>query len=913
MYSSVSDGMSAEFGGASRAGYRREFEEMESRIRKCERQRAELERQFADLMRERAESERAAARAMKQRQKRLLEAERQRMERNESILRMLNKIDQQAASLAAKTDRLKMLKTQYEMYLMRTYSSAQSAYPSVYNPPMIAAPPPPMLPKAPQSPSKSSFAQYLSDLTLQQQQTSIDPIPPPTALSNYLATQQQKNAFNQSVAPLERPYSRMFDRGPSWETDVAQRRPPTAGSELVPLSNGGAKAKRFEMSNEDFIRYIDSEVLKEPIPTVSVVAPTPEGTMKKGGQVRGAAYLEDAGLSEDEQRPEAVDRLTEDVDQFSIVAKEEIPGIGEKKEEDDKNPMGPCETREEIASMAQGRETENNQPILEDTINNKSDYLDKEPDYITNNDPSPENKVTSQNKGIDDGYAGNNLAARIVSQDQEMYNVPQVEEESNISHMADNEHATEYPAEQRDISNQQPTVYPSEDQGPSQPYNDQFYQMSSETEPNGVLTNATDVLLAEESQLENPLPSSQEYVNQEQIPSNNDGAQHLPQQPLVQQSASKVGSQHWSAARQAMRTKAFPGVSSKVPSPEMTQPPEGVAEPQYEVQYDTDTSQANQAPVDSNVVQSQEGVVASGISENAEQNIEAYPEYVAGATEQSYYTEEPASDRQEASPAQGYQDDGMGQPVDYQTGPLDDGQQGAMYQYQQADGQQATYQEGQYVEGTSADQMQYQYPEGTDQTVTQYGTQEGYQDPNQQYQYDPQYYDQQQQQQGYDGQYYSEDPQQQQDQQQYYMEDPNQQQAHYEQQDPAQQQQDVTPVDQYQPEQAEGQAYYPTDAPYEAVSQHPVSTEGTDQAPPIDEPTSESSKPVVSQNTPDVPSVEAPPIADVKPPKGKPEKKSTPGKQTNDPKSVKKGSEPASDTPTVSSVNDESDFDFSTQ
>lgn len=47
---------------------------------------------------------------MKLKYKRMMELERQRAERNESLLRMLHKIDQQAASLAAKTDRLKMLK-----------------------------------------------------------------------------------------------------------------------------------------------------------------------------------------------------------------------------------------------------------------------------------------------------------------------------------------------------------------------------------------------------------------------------------------------------------------------------------------------------------------------------------------------------------------------------------------------------------------------------------------------------------------------------------------------------------------------------------------------------------------------------------------------------------------------------------
>uniref|UniRef100_A0A182IQS4 Uncharacterized protein n=1 Tax=Anopheles atroparvus TaxID=41427 RepID=A0A182IQS4_ANOAO len=782
MYSSISDGLSAELAGA-RAGYRREFEEMESRIRKCERQRAELELQFGELMRERAESERAAARAKKQRHKRLMEAERQRAERNESILRMLNKIDQQAASLAAKTDRLKMLKTQYEMYLMRTYSSVQPSV-SAYNPPMIAAPPT-MLPKAPQSPSKSCFAQYLSDLTHQQQQASIDPIPPPTALSNYLAT--QKKPFIQSssyAAPIERPYSRMFDRGVPWEADEAQRHSATAGSEVVPLpmANGGAKSKRFDMSNEDFIRYIDSEVLKEPIPMVSVVAPSPEGSSTME-QVRGA-YLEDAGMSEDE--PVVIDQLVEGVEQFSIVPKEDVPKNVDWKDVDGEAALLRPETREEDTSVVT-KDHAQPQPLLEEALHNEPDYQAEEQVYTSKKEPPPNSEVTALYKGLGEGQLSDDLVDRIAPQEvQEHYDASQAVvaqqpiEGSTLVQFKEPEYIPEYPGEQQDATYQQQTVYGSEENGSSQAYNEQLYEKPVGDEHIESLAHAVEQRPVEDIHLPNALQSSQEY-KPEQHPSNNEvytEAQPQPLQPVQQMMHQPTaGGQRWSTARQAMRSKAFPGVSSEPPSPEMKLPVEESYEPTSQIE----TAQKSEDHADPNLVQGHyEGDDTSGSVENTAQNAEAYPDYATGTNDQSYYTpttvEEPTVDLQSAtSPAVSYPDDGMGQPIEYQTGPLDDSQQAGVYQYQQADGRQATYQEGQYAEGSSSATMQYQYAE-------------------------------------------------------------------------------------------------------------------------------------------DAPSVESTPASDAaSTPKANPEKNSSKGKQTNDPKPAKNDAEPASDTPTVSTVNDESDFDFSTQ
>ncbi|KAL9692974.1 hypothetical protein quinque_012259 [Culex quinquefasciatus] len=166
----------------NRHNYQFRFQEMESKIRKCELERTQLEQRFTQLMRERQECEKAAERSMKLKYKRMMELERQRAERNESLLRMLHKIDQQAASLAAKTDRLKMLKTQYESYLIRSWSSQRalppSPAPSICSHQILPpAPPQPSYYRNTESP-KSDFVRYLSDMT--HTQTAIhNPIPPP--------------------------------------------------------------------------------------------------------------------------------------------------------------------------------------------------------------------------------------------------------------------------------------------------------------------------------------------------------------------------------------------------------------------------------------------------------------------------------------------------------------------------------------------------------------------------------------------------------------------------------------------------------------------------------------------------------------------------------------------------------------
>ncbi|XP_058055982.1 uncharacterized protein LOC131207387 [Anopheles bellator] len=748
-------GLVSETVGA-KTSYRREFDEMENRIRKCERERAELEQRFAELMRERTDCERAAARAMKQRHKRQIEADRQRAERNESILRMLNKIDLQAASLAAKTDRLKMLKTQYEMYLMRTWSSAQhNGYQAPL--PMIMAPP-----AAP----KSEFVHYLSELT-HQQTASLNMIPPPTALSSYLASQQKAMPMVPSFASTaDDSLTRKYETSALTPNDISP----------VP-SVGGTKAKRFEMSNEDFIRYIDSEVLKEPIPSVNVVAPSPELVKQNHG-----AYLEDVTVSEDEQRaPEK--GPPETMDQFSIV-ENSAKALGEKVE----------------LSWADVADKNSSQVINKETIRQNSVSLKFS--LFMRNFPK-KLRLIQQNPALLSKFRKKmHSSSRIMVKLRDTL-VDRCEEHNQLV----------------------PAMLPIEDHS---------IQQSRATNP------------------------------------------------------------HWSMARQAMKSRAFPVASSKPREPEV-QLAAGLV-------YETDVETVDQeVDPNENVQQpgSAEQTVTNGDGDcNVVQSITTLEDQAVTAEQQE----------QVSSSADGYHRDEnvMYQAPQYDATSYGNETQQAVteaYQYQAVEG---SYQEGQYVEGTATDQSMYQYQEGADQT-NPYDTSGTYLDPNQQqYQYDEnaQYYNQQQ---SYgEGQYYSENADQQaqqQQQQQYYVDNTGQQQQQQELYEGQEEQQQLA-TDQYTGEQQ--QMYYPSDGPDQANSQDaPATAEGEAPAgvtdavedPSRDQP--EATKPA------DHSSLDTTAVSDpAKDPSV--ETKNTIPSSTND-------QPPATDTPTVSSVNDESDFDFSTQ
>uniref|UniRef100_A0A182VQF4 Uncharacterized protein n=1 Tax=Anopheles minimus TaxID=112268 RepID=A0A182VQF4_9DIPT len=837
----------------ARASYRREFEEMENRILRCERQRAELERQFEDLMRERADCEKAAVRAMKQRQRRQMEVERQRTERNESILRMLNKIDQQAASLAAKTDRLKMLKTQYEMYLMRTWSTPAQALPS-YSVPMIMAPPV-MHTKLPQSPQKSGFVQYLNELT-NQQTTSINCIPPPTALSNYISSQQKPFTLDSSngTGPPERPYSRALNVGLQEETTMMHY-----GASGAQMAAGGSKANKFEMSNEDFIRYIDSEVLKEPIPKVSIIAPSPVVEVAEKKQT-GAAYLEDATMSEDEPIGDLSNKLKE----FSMMVdaeskKDTSNNTAKERSVDETHQLGEVVENASETIVAENEDHSSNEPPLDEILNEDCEVIAEKNSKIGHKNQGSfdhdvqEGQTDSRTSGMDIPHEDpeHTLARDEISQDlRNTAHHELVNPSNDVVYEPTGPNVDYLEGSPRTDENVYNTV---QSQGPL--YDDQQYSASNDTL--------------------NPETASELNVQQLQEP--------------IEQSATR--NQHWTTARQALRSKALPVVSSKPPSPETDLQEQG----EFEGQHETITTvAADIGNIDQEIVQS------SPVQNDPPNN--EYPAYSVEANDPYYQTDasgvvHPSTEQMQTPVSQGYHNDAMGQPVEYHQG---DTQQAAAYQYE-------NNQEGQYIAGT--EESQYQYQEVADPTSSTYATQEGYQDPNQQYQYDEnaQYYSDQQ---AYDAQYYSQDPQ---HQQQYYMGDPHQQQeaGQYEQQmdQPNQeQQQQIEPTDQYPTVvETNGQAaFYPSEKQYDPAIHNPEQIEPVSGTATGDDPQ------VVEEQT----TVDTSAVIDATLVKDKQEKKAadaSPQQLTVEQKPSRKEADPGSDVPTLSTVNDESDFDFSSQ
>ncbi|GAB0093569.1 hypothetical protein DMENIID0001_087280 [Sergentomyia squamirostris] len=97
------------------------FERLQAKIRKSEMERQELECRFENLMRSSNECEKTSLKVLRAEYKKFMDEERQRAERNENLLQTLDRIDFQAAALAAKTERLRLLKSQYKSLLLKNW------------------------------------------------------------------------------------------------------------------------------------------------------------------------------------------------------------------------------------------------------------------------------------------------------------------------------------------------------------------------------------------------------------------------------------------------------------------------------------------------------------------------------------------------------------------------------------------------------------------------------------------------------------------------------------------------------------------------------------------------------------------------------------------------------------------------
>ncbi|XP_055634930.1 uncharacterized protein LOC129774895 [Toxorhynchites rutilus septentrionalis] len=881
----------------NRQNYKLRFQEMENKIKQCELQRTDLEQKFAQLMRERQECEKVAARSLKAKYQRMMELEKQRAERNESLLRMLHKIDQQAASLAAKTDRLKMLKTQYETYLMRSWSSQRALPPSpnapLYSPqPQLLSPVPQtspyLFPRRTTDSPKSEFVKYLSDMT-HVQTVAHSPIPPPMALSNYIS----------SNPPLQ---SQHFPAGyhypsPMWSQDpflkpshaeatvtsptdynpvrVTESVIPPTPRRTVPAQSSN---KKFELSNEEFIQYIDNEILKGSTnsseshnlqaPEIVVDSPPPVASTPLP-----AAYLED--ITNDEDNFPSASNLSSD----SLMVEEAVEkvaklNLGDTASADEKSqpllaPMAtfamsqpPWEEIAAIGPQSTNDPLETVEPINEVSLHLHTDVTEL-PFPGTGSEGEGSQWVPPEETQINQlEFVPEREGVREQIKDEPLEDPTTFQLEYQRANPQEEDYQQPYYSE---------TDYQSQQQQEEQPQQLQYYS-ETEYQPEQF---ADEQEKCQEDQ-------SPEYTQQENISYNYDSTSVVEQQQQQPQVSERLpnltsrpdvqGQNYWTTARQAVKSKTYPGM---VPS----RTPETIQEI-----VDNGEEQPTREPSvpHSPVEQPKLTLPGSKRGSPTGENVSASETHVS----EPDVLEQPAVEL--VSEQQPTEQQMVGDPVQYDYTQFSQEYDPAVAEQQQ---------EYQYQQDAS-DQQYYQYPDQSGQDTSQEQEYQGYADPNQyqqateypgptEYVYEQAYYEQQQQQQ--------------------LQQDPNQQ-AYYDPNAPTDPQY-YSGDKQQQAQQQSDQSYYDQSQTQDAYEQYQISEplaphSAEDSAQPqgeaddstkVDQSPGGDSLPVISQSESG----------------GEKNKEPTQdGKKTT----ISPGAtvEEKNDT-TISSTNDESDFDFSTQ
>ncbi|XP_055851651.1 myb-like protein P [Episyrphus balteatus] len=103
--------------------YKLQVELLQEKLHRSEDNRQELEKKLEQIMKKRNEHERTLRSRSQLKYQQFLDEQKKRNERNRKLVEMLERIDQQAAALSARSERLKMMKLQYELYFSRLVQS----------------------------------------------------------------------------------------------------------------------------------------------------------------------------------------------------------------------------------------------------------------------------------------------------------------------------------------------------------------------------------------------------------------------------------------------------------------------------------------------------------------------------------------------------------------------------------------------------------------------------------------------------------------------------------------------------------------------------------------------------------------------------------------------------------------------
>ncbi|XP_013097952.2 putative uncharacterized protein DDB_G0282133 [Stomoxys calcitrans] len=103
--------------------YKLQVELLQEKLQRSEISRQQLEHKLDKILQKREEHDKMVRSRSKQRYQQFLEEQHRRNERNKQLVQMLERVEQQTAAMNARSERLKMMKLQYEMYFAKLVHS----------------------------------------------------------------------------------------------------------------------------------------------------------------------------------------------------------------------------------------------------------------------------------------------------------------------------------------------------------------------------------------------------------------------------------------------------------------------------------------------------------------------------------------------------------------------------------------------------------------------------------------------------------------------------------------------------------------------------------------------------------------------------------------------------------------------
>ncbi|XP_064550824.1 uncharacterized protein LOC135436973 [Drosophila montana] len=107
------------FPQAELENYKLQVELLQEKLRRSEDNRQQLEHKLDKVLQKRSELEKCVRQKSRQKYQEFLEEQSKRNERNKKLVQMLERIDEQTAAMSQRSERLKMMKLQYQMYFAK--------------------------------------------------------------------------------------------------------------------------------------------------------------------------------------------------------------------------------------------------------------------------------------------------------------------------------------------------------------------------------------------------------------------------------------------------------------------------------------------------------------------------------------------------------------------------------------------------------------------------------------------------------------------------------------------------------------------------------------------------------------------------------------------------------------------------